>query len=249
MSLLRPLLSRGVLLVALLASACLPSEGGKPRPLPESVQDLPLREVPAAQPGKVMALVMSGDGNWAHFIAQLSDTLAARGVSVVGLESRAYLSHPRTPEETAQDMTRVIRAYLRRWGADSVLVVGFSRGADFAPFVVNRLPPEVRDRVVAVGLFSPSKMASFEFHLIDLVHYKHRDTDLDAVPEVDSLSPTPVLCVYGIKDKSTLCPLLPTGLAHVVARDAGHRLHAPGELADTLLAFGLGETLRDHGAP
>lgn len=187
-----------------------------------------------------MALVMSGDGNWAHFIAQLSDTLAARGVPVVGLESRAYLSRPRTPEETAADMGRVIRTFLRKWGADSLLVVGFSRGADFAPFVVNRLPPALRHRVVAVGLFSPSKMASFEFHLIDLVRYKHRDTDLDAVPEVDALAPTPVLCVYGIKDKDTLCPLLPEGLARVVPRDAGHRLHDPGELADTLLAFGLG---------
>jgi type IV secretory pathway VirJ component len=196
-----------------------------------------------------MALVMSGDGNWAHFIAQLSDTLAARGVPVVGLESRAYLSHPRTPEETAEDMARVIRTYLRKWDADSLLVVGFSRGADFAPFVVNRLPPGLRDRVAAVGLFSPSKMASFEFHLIDLLRYKHRSTDLDAVPEVDALAPTPVLCVYGVEDKDTLCPLLPKGLARVVPRDAGHHLHDPGELADLLLAFGLGETSLGRVSP
>ena len=44
-----------------------------------------------------------------------------------------------------------------------------------------------------------------------------------------------MLCVYGTRVKQTLCPLLPPGLAEVVAQDAGHRLHSPGMIAEMLL--------------
>jgi type IV secretory pathway VirJ component len=219
----------------LAGGACAQVRGRQHTPLPEAVRDLPLEILPVSSASPVLALVMSGDGNWAPFIADLADALAARGIPVVGLESRAYLSRPRTPDEVTADMERALRTYLREWGAHRILIVGYSRGADFAPFLVNRLSPDLRARVVGVGLFSPTKMASFEFHLIDLVRYKHRDSDLGTLPEVEALAPLRVLCVYGIDDADTLCPLLPAGMATVVARDAGHRLHQPEELAKMLL--------------
>ncbi|MGD8322046.1 MAG: AcvB/VirJ family lysyl-phosphatidylglycerol hydrolase [Gemmatimonadota bacterium] len=204
--------------------------------LPEEVRDLPLVVLAPRDGGApLMALVMSGDGNWAHFVSELADSLVDRGIPVVGLESRAWLSHPRTPEELTRDMTRVLRLYLQRWHAEQILVVGYSRGADFAPFLVNRLPEDLRRRVRAVGLFSPSKMASFEFHLVDLVRYQHRNTDVPTLPELEKLPDVPVVCVYGTKDKDTLCPLIPRGLTEVVALDAGHRLHRAGDMADLLL--------------
>jgi type IV secretory pathway VirJ component len=245
----RPPLSRLFLLVSLLGvAACAPLRAQPRPPLAEAVKDLPLRVLPAPSPSPVLALVMSGDGNWAHFIADMADALVARGIPVVGLESRAYLSRPRTPKELTQDMERVLRTYLDVWGANRVLIVGYSRGADFAPFLVNRLPADLRARILGVGLFSPTKMASFEFHYIDLVTFKARDTDMDAVPEVEALAPLPVLCVYGTQDKDTLCPLLPEGMATVVPRDAGHRLHEPDELADLLLDATLGAWATAPGA-
>lgn len=222
------------------ASACASLGAQQHTPLLDTVRDLPLKALPAASSSRVLALVMSGDGNWAHFIADMADALVARGIPVIGLESRSYLSHPRTPEELAVDMERTLRAYLREWHAERILIVGYSRGADFAPFLVNRLPADLRARIVGVGLFSPTKMASFEFHLIDLVRYKHRATDVDAIPEVEALAPLPVLCVYGTEDEDTLCPLLPDGMATVVPRDAGHRLHEPDALAGILVGATLG---------
>ena len=219
---------------------------------PASLRNLPLVELPTGAPSPVMALVMSGDGNWAHFIRELADTLVDRGIPVVGLESRSYLSRPRTPEELAQDMEGVLRRYLRAWSAEEILVVGYSRGADFAPFLVNRLPPDLRARIQAVALLSPTKMASFEFHLIDLIRYVHRDTDLDAIPEVEALAPIPTLCIYGREDESALCPDLPAGLADVVALDAGHRLRDSGEVADLIidrLEGGRGSAPTSSGSP
>jgi len=209
--------------------------GSEPQEHPDSLRDLPLVEFPADMPSPTMALVMSGDGNWAHFIRELADTLVDRGIPVVGLESRSYLSKSRTPEELSRDMERVLRRYLKAWSAEKILVVGYSRGADFAPFLVNRLPPDLRARVQGVALLSPTKMASFEFHLIDLIRYVHRSTDLDAVPEVEALAPIPTLCIYGRKDESALCPDLPVGTAEIVALDAGHRLRDSGKMADLII--------------
>ena len=189
----------------------------------------------------MLALVLSGDGNWASFIRHVADTLSARGVPVVGLESRAWLSRPRSPDELVHDLEPVARHFLRAWGADDLVVVGFSRGADFAPFLVNRLPDDLRARILGVALFSPTRMASFEFHLPDLVGYTPRATDLSTVPEVDALAPIPVLCVYGTEDEHTLCPRLPPGLAEVVATDAGHHLKDPGRWADLVVTRFLSE--------
>lgn len=204
--------------------------------LPEAMRDLPLVEVAAPAPsGHRLALVMSGDGNWAHFIRELSDTLANRGIPVIGLESRAWMKHPRTPDELATDMERVLRYYLNAWSADDFIIVGFSRGADFAPFLANRLPADLRSKLRGVALFSPTLAASFEFHFEDLVRFVSRKTDLVTEPELAKLTDVPVLCVYGTDDKQTLCRSLPPGRVEVVERDGGHRLHGAGELADLVL--------------
>jgi type IV secretory pathway VirJ component len=204
--------------------------------LPAAVRDLPLVELPAAgRSDHLMALVLSGDGNWAHFIRELSDTLALKGVPVIGLESRAWMKHPRTPDELATDMVRVLRYYLQAWSADAFIIVGYSRGADFAPFLATRLPGDLRARLRAVDLFSPTKAASFEFHLEDLVRFVARKTDRPTIPELEKLSQVPMMCVYGKDDADTLCPLLPDGMARIVERDDGHRLHGAGVLADLVL--------------
>jgi type IV secretory pathway VirJ component len=205
--------------------------------LPSSLRDLPLVVLPApVGPGRPMALVMSGDGNWAHFISELSDTLAERGIPVAGLKSRSWLSHPRTPEELATDMQRVLRYYLKAWSVHDFIIVGYSRGADFAPFLVNRLGPDLRSNLRGVALFSPTLAANFTFHIEDLVRFVARKDDRPTVPQIDEIHGLPLLCVYGKEDKETLCPSLTPSQAELVPRDSGHRLHDAGVLADLLIA-------------
>lgn len=205
--------------------------------LPAPVRDLPLVQISVPpKPGRPMALVMSGDGDWAHFIRNLSDTLAAHGIPVIGLESRAWMKGPRTPEELTTAMERVLRYYLKTWGVDQFIIVGYSRGADWAPFLVNRLPADLRSELQGIALFSPALEASFEFHLEDLVRFVHRKTNRATLPEMDEIHDLPVLCVYGARDKEALCPSLTSAQTKSVKRDAGHRLHDPGELADLVIA-------------
>lgn len=191
-----------------------------------SVKGLPLIEVPARRPGRSLALLMSGDGNWAELDRGVAATLADSGIAVVGLRSRSYLrDQARTPETLTADVTRVLRHYMQAWGRDSVVLVGYSRGADFAPFVANRLPTGLRDRLELVVMLAPAPNASFHFHWLDLVRDTPRATDLPVLPELVRLGGVPVLCVYGRDEEVSACrdtSALGDPEVRVVERAGGH---------------------------
>lgn len=194
------------------------------------VGDLPLVEVPAAAPApnpapgtdrgapplaaRSLALLITGDGNWAAIDKGIAGAVAAGGVPVVGLKAREYLEHgKRTPDGLARDVERIVRAYAARWGRDRVLLLGYSRGADYVPFIMNRLAPDVRARVAVVGMYGAEQDASFEFHFVDLFSDKHRATDVPVGPELARmLAARPAVrafCVYGADEKDSSCRTAP----------------------------------------
>ncbi len=177
-------------------------------PQAESVTDLPLIEVPAATPSPDrFALLISGDGGWAGIDKQLAAALNTQGLSVVGLDSLRYFWKRRTPEDTARDVARALGHYLTAWNTRSLVLVGYSRGADVLPATVARLPPELRQRVKLVALVAPSRVAEFEVHVTDLLG--GGGGDYEVLPEVQALGGMPVLCIYGDAEvDESLCPLL-----------------------------------------
>jgi type IV secretory pathway VirJ component len=209
------------------------SQGGSP-----GIADLPLIEVPACGASRLVAILITGDGGWANADRGLSDALAARGVFTVALDAPRYLAQPRTPDGAAQDLDRILRHYLTDAERERVVVIGYSRGADLAPFMVSRLPTELRRRIALVALLSPSEWAGFQFHLIDLVTNIQRSGDRSVPEEVERLRGTPVLCIYGRGDRGAICPTVDSVLARPIVRAGGHgveRREGPA-LADTILA-------------
>lgn len=209
-------------------------------------EGLPLVEAPATGGGHTMAILLSGDGNWAGFDKGLARELNALGISVVGLKSRSWLNAAptKTPDRAAADLTRILAAYVPAWRADTVVLIGYSRGADLAPFMVNRLDGTWRKLMPLLVLLSPGRFASFEFHLSDLFSDKRRPTDIPLLPELEKLRGLPVLCVYGTSDPEALCPEVHFPLVQVVARRQGHRMEDPEDIAPLIAA-----ALRDAGKP
>jgi type IV secretory pathway VirJ component len=208
---------------------------------PRRLRHLPLVEERAAEPGRTLAFVFTGDGNWAMLVRGIARELAKEGISSVGLKARTYLLSGGTPRRATRDVEAVLRYYLKAWDADSVVLVGLSRGADLLPFVVRRMAPELRSRVRLLALFSPARLASFRFHWSDLFGYHERPGDIPVVPELQALGGIPVLVVNGTEDEASLAPALPPARAEVVMLDAGHNLARDHLTAAELILERLGE--------
>lgn len=186
---------------------------------PAQLGDLPIIEVPATQPGKRFAVLLSGDGGWAGIDKSLGNALAAQGVPVAGFDSLRYFWSARTPDELAADLDRVIRYYAAHWGRTDVLLVGYSQGADVLPFALNRLPATTRASVRLTALLGVGQKASFEFHLSN---WMGPSGDLPIAPEALKLSAASTLCIYGAQEKDSLCPELSPEHARSTALAGGH---------------------------
>ena len=203
----------------------------------DDVRDLPLIEVPSPGAGNTLAIFLSGDGGWADVDKQVSATLAAHGIAVVGLNTRSYLGKKRTPDEAARDVSRVMTRYMSLWNRDRVAIIGYSRGADIAPFVASRLPVALRTRLSLVAMLGLAPFAGFQFHWGDMLHTVRRPGDPLTLPELERLRGVPMLCVYGQDEKESGCRDAPDSLVKRYARGGAH--HFDGDyraLANIIIA-------------
>jgi type IV secretory pathway VirJ component len=218
------------------AYAHLSASARAPAERPPDISDLPVQEVQASGAAGEFALLLTGDGGWAGLDQELAARLAADGVPTVGLNSLKYFWTERTPEQTAHDVERLLRHYLAAWNRPRVLLIGYSFGADVLPFVVNRLPPDLRGHVASVSLLGIDAHASFEVRIAGWVGGDEGGPPTR--PELSRIGNLPVLCIYGEGEADSICPGLPAG--PIAREQIGKGHHFSGEyatLADRILAF------------
>jgi type IV secretory pathway VirJ component len=185
---------------------------------------LPLVEVSAASTGSdLMAVHLTGDGGWGVTDQGISRSLAASGIPVVGWNSLKYFWRKRTPEEVSRDLGRIVSHYTTAWRKQRVLFIGYSFGADVAPFAISRLPPEQRERLALLVLLGPSHHASFQFHFSGWLGAQTTSA-YQVLPELRKLAGMRMLCFYGRGEDDTIGPEFAPDLGTVVVLDGGHRI-------------------------
>jgi type IV secretory pathway VirJ component len=187
------------------------------------MRTLPLRELPAAEggTGRTFAIVLTGDGPSGGTGKAVAADLAAHGTPSVVWHSLRYYWNPKTPEQAARDLDRIIRHYGTRWGRDRVVLVGFSMGADVLPFLVNRLPADTRQRIGGVALLALAHDAVFEFR-IEQWWGTSSAPRFATRPEVEKLAGLEVVCVWGRGDDKAACPRMGTAPVRVIGLRGGH---------------------------
>ena len=179
------------------------------------VAALPLVDLPAAHPGPLMAVVMSGDGGWRDIDKSIAENLQERGISVVGWDSLRYFWREKTPEQTGDDMAAVLRAYLQRWSARRVALIGYSFGADVMPSVYDRLPQTLRDRVALVSLLGVEPKADWEITVRGWLGEPPSEAGTPVAPALARVPDGIVQCIFGAEEPDSLCPGLPPGIERV----------------------------------
>jgi len=202
------------------------------------VADLPLVEVPAARPsGEAFAVFYSGDGGWRDLDRSLADVLAAKGMSVVGVDVLRYFWKDKPPRVAADDLARIIRYYQMRWQRRKVVLIGFSFGANVLPFLINRLPADAHGGISLVTLLSPERTAAFSVDPKGWLGVQS-STGTPIEPELRLLPKLHLQCIYGADEATaSLCTTPAAAGYDSVRKNGGHHFDRDyGGLANEILA-------------
>ncbi len=149
-------------------------------------QDLPLKEWVANAHNKPLIFYLSGDGGMNKFSNSLCEKLHEKGFDVIALNSRSYFYDKKTPDKTAADLTRLLEQKLNGRKNQQIVLIGYSFGADVLPFVLNRMPKEVDDKVLVSFLMASSGTTDFEIHWSDIFGGNEKRS-MDVVSEINKL--------------------------------------------------------------
>ncbi len=169
----------------------------------DGLADLPLTLLPARAPGRIMAVVYSGDGGWRDIDKRLAEELAQQNIPVVGVDSLRYFWTEKTPQKMAEDLQRIVDVQAERWQATHVALIGYSFGADILPFLYERLEVDTRQRVILLSMLGLAENANFSIAVtgwLGMAPAIHPT----AVPLAE-IDPSLLQCVQGSEEEQSGC--------------------------------------------
>lgn len=206
------------------------------------ITGLPLVTLGAKIPSDRFAVMITGDGGWRRIDQKITDRLRAAGIPIVGFIASDYYRKRRSPEESACALERVIRYYRIQWRKSKVILIGYSRGADVLPFMASRLPRDLRESTQLIALLGLESAIDFKYSPAwSPAAYSHKEPQHPVKPEVEKLRGQNVLCIFGAKEKGSLCHALDRRAFKIVAEPGGH--HFAGkyrDIADVILIESAG---------
>jgi pimeloyl-ACP methyl ester carboxylesterase len=187
-----------------------------------------------------LVLFTSGDGGWSPFCADIAAHLASGGRTVVGFDSKDYLTSfstsesPVTPEEISKDYQDILTASLKLNGVNQsapVILSGWSLGAGYSLLAAST--PAIKasvNRVVAISLPLKNELAwKASDALIYITHGTPHEKVFDSREYIARLGDTPVAIMNAsdddnapIKDAQTLFNASPGPKKLFVVKASGH---------------------------
>jgi type IV secretory pathway VirJ component len=176
----------------------------------DQIQNLPLQITNAKilSKEKPIALIISGDGGWYSFEQSIADNFAGIGIPTIGLDSKKYFWKRRTPEQTTRDIEMTLNYYCKEWGNEQFLIIGYSLGAEIVPFIINRLPAEMKTKILSSVLLSPDITTDFEIHISNMLGMGNRQNTYSVTDEIKAMQPVPTLIIFGSGEKTDLPDLI-----------------------------------------
>lgn len=184
------------------------------------------------------AVYLSGDMGFDVALSRVVlNRLSADGVPVVGINSLTFFRQHRTQSEVTALIIDAVRRALVFGHASRLILIGQSFGADMLQAGLTGLPKNLRAKVHLVALIVPSKTLDYQVSVSEIL--TPATPDADALPTARQLTWAPAICIYGMKERDSLCPMLSQPNIRKVALPGGHFLRHDGERLYNVLASGL----------
>ena len=200
------------------------SQPEKKTPFVPFHSDLPLTLISAPANDLPLIFAISGDGGWTSFDEDLSRKLAEKGIPVIGLDAQKYFWQRKDPAQTAAVIAQAIEHYLTTWNKQSVILIGYSFGADVVPFIAGHFPPYLKSKLQSVICLSPDQTTAFEIRLADMLELKTTETYsvLQAMKSIQAYHP---VCIFGSQEDPALRNRFAETKAKIVVLPGNHHFN------------------------
>ncbi|MGA1803825.1 AcvB/VirJ family lysyl-phosphatidylglycerol hydrolase [Rhizobium sp. HT1-10] len=201
---------------------------------------LPINVLDTKPTEDTIAIIYSGDGGWRDIDKEVGSYLQDQGIPVVGVDTLHYFWSERKPQETADDLGRIIDYYTKHYKVQHVVLIGYSFGADVIPASYNLLKPKQREQVVQMSLLSLSRKVDYVISVMGWLGASSEGKGGDPLKDLKKINPKIVQCVYGSDDdEDVACPDLKGTGAEVVAMAGGHHFDDDYETLSKKIIDGL----------
>jgi type IV secretory pathway VirJ component len=184
--------------------------------------DLPLTVLETKPAKDTMAIIYSGDGGWRDLDSEVGGYLQSQGMPTVGVDSLRYFWTKRTPEETSEDLKRIIDTYTDQWDVSNVVLIGYSFGADVLPAAYNKLPKATKRRVKQISLLALSPQVDYQVSVTGWLGMAGDGEGGKTVDDIAKIRSNLVQCIYGTDEDDDPCPTLKAKGVESVPIDGGH---------------------------
>jgi type IV secretory pathway VirJ component len=162
-------------------------------------QDLPVTVWNADTQDKPLVFYISGDGGMNRFSTELCETINNEGYDVIALNARSYFYSKKTPEQTTIDFGNYLLQKIKVRTNQQIVLIGYSFGADVVPFILNRLPKNIHDKVIVSFLMASSGSTDFEIHWSDILGGNSK-RNMDVVSEINKLNGDRIVIISASDD-------------------------------------------------
>jgi type IV secretory pathway VirJ component len=148
---------------------------------------LPLSIYANADSTKPLIFYISGDGGFNKFSTSFMQTLNKQGYAVIGLDAKDYFWHKKKPQDAANAIEADINEINKKWKKQNIILIGYSFGADVAPFMLTRFSSGMAAKVNHIILLSPSSKTDFEIHVLQMLGWG-KDSGESVPAEINRIS-------------------------------------------------------------
>jgi len=187
---------------------------------------LPLTLYSSSDSMKPLVFYISGDGGFNKFSMLFMQTLNKKGFAVIGLNAKDYFWNKKEPQEAATAIESAIIESNKQWKKKNIVLIGYSFGADVAPFILTHFSSSLADKVNYLVLLSPSSKTDFEIHVLQMLGWGNKSGE--SVPrEINTIS-KPVIFIVGDDETEFPFSQLTIKNKRVIKMPGGH--HYDGDV-------------------